>query len=282
MAAPDLSLPVPVAADAALSRPIAALRTMLGLDASTEPDAIHRARTATRRLRSNLRSLGPILDPPDGLRADLKWLAETLGAVRDADVLAARLSGRAGLAPEQIVAGMRVLLGAVEAQRRAENERLRRDLSSVRFGNLIHELDLLAKEGSAAAGTIEAATVMRPRWRALRDAAEASSRDPSDRALHRARIETKRARYAAEVFLPTDDDRCRRFVRRARALQDLLGAQHDAVRACEWLVAVDLDDARAVRTSGWFAADAAAEREALRDAWRRRWRAVDRTKARFW
>ena len=282
MATSELTIPVPVAVDAALTRPIASLRSLLGVEASTEPDAVHRARAATRRLRSNLRALGDVLDPPDSLRGDLSWVAESLGAVRDADVLAERLHADAATAPEPVVAGTRALLGAIDELRTAENDRLRRNVASVRYGNLIHELDVLAKEASAGIGTVEAATVMRPRWRALRDTVDASMRDPSDASLHEVRIETKRARYAAEIFLPAGDERCRRFARRATVMQDLLGAQHDAVRACEWLLAAELGDAWAARAAGWYAAAAAAERDALRDAWRPRWRALDRGKARFW
>ena len=55
--------------------------------------AVHQARVATRRLRSDLKTFGPFLDPV-WLRhttAELKWLGNRLGQVRDADVLAQRL-----------------------------------------------------------------------------------------------------------------------------------------------------------------------------------------------
>jgi CHAD domain-containing protein len=276
------SLPAPIAADAALTRPIEALRSLLGVAASTAPEAVHRARTATRRLRSNLRSLARVLDPPEAVRDDLAWLAESLGAVRDADVLAERLTASGDAAPEPIVAGANMLRHVIAEHRDAENDRLRRTVASVRYGSLIHELDVIAKGGSSAVGVVEARDVMRGRWRALRDAVDAATRTPSDRALHEVRIETKRARYAAEICTETGDDRCVRFIRRATAMQDVLGAQHDAARACEWLVTAQLDDAEAARAAGWFANAAMAERDDLRDAWRARWRRLARDKARFW
>jgi len=57
-----------------------------------DPEAVHSARVATRRLRSDLRTFRPILDAPwsEALRAELRWLGELLGRVRDADVLLAR------------------------------------------------------------------------------------------------------------------------------------------------------------------------------------------------
>src|SRR5205085_6240773 len=59
---------------------------------------VHQARVSTRRLRSDLKTFGPLVDQAwaDGLRADLKGLADALGHVRDADVLGARLEKAAG------------------------------------------------------------------------------------------------------------------------------------------------------------------------------------------
>src|SRR5438067_5163160 len=62
-----------------------------------DPEAIHQARVATRKLRSNLRTFGPLLDVEwlEALRAELGWLAMGLGAVRDREVLLERLRERA-------------------------------------------------------------------------------------------------------------------------------------------------------------------------------------------
>src|SRR5438477_4785399 len=61
-----------------------------------DPEAIHQARVATRKLRSNLRTFGPLLDPEwtEPLRSELGWLAMGLGAVRDREVLLERLRER--------------------------------------------------------------------------------------------------------------------------------------------------------------------------------------------
>ncbi len=55
------------------------------------PDAVHRSRVATRRLRSALRTFAPLFTSVQGLRSELKWHAEELGAPRDAEVLLERL-----------------------------------------------------------------------------------------------------------------------------------------------------------------------------------------------
>ena len=64
-------------------------------------NAIHQARVATRKLRSNLRTFAPLLDVEwtEPLRAELGWLAMGLGAVRDREVLLQRLRDRTGTLP---------------------------------------------------------------------------------------------------------------------------------------------------------------------------------------
>src|SRR5437870_2458512 len=66
-----------------------------------DPEAVHQARVATRKPRSNLRSFGPLLDPgwTEPLRSELGWLAMGLGAVRDREVLLERLRGSASSLP---------------------------------------------------------------------------------------------------------------------------------------------------------------------------------------
>src|SRR5262245_1572010 len=78
----------------------ASLRGALGRMDEADPLAwrgdgkgIHLLRTTTRRLRSELRLLRDMLDPGwrEVLEAELKWLASTLGGVRDIDILTSRL-----------------------------------------------------------------------------------------------------------------------------------------------------------------------------------------------
>src|SRR5579864_3009872 len=66
-----------------------------------DPEAVHQARVATRKLRSHLRTFGPLLDAgwTEPLRAELGWLAMALGAVRDREVLLERLRERAQSLP---------------------------------------------------------------------------------------------------------------------------------------------------------------------------------------
>ena len=80
---------------------VAALR-IAGTDADArrgDPEGIHRLRTTTRRLRSELRSLENVIDRRfrEQLEGELKWLAGCLGAVRDLDILLARFKKAAAV-----------------------------------------------------------------------------------------------------------------------------------------------------------------------------------------
>ena len=67
-----------------------------------DPEDVHKLRVATRRLRSDLHSFGAVLDPPrtESIRSELGWLGGVVGAVRDTDVLSARLATRLAALPE--------------------------------------------------------------------------------------------------------------------------------------------------------------------------------------
>ncbi|MDA0823832.1 MAG: CHAD domain-containing protein, partial [Proteobacteria bacterium] len=60
---------------------------------SADVEMIHRSRVATRRLRSDLRTFGPLLDRrwAEDLRRSLRGPADDLGRIRDADVLEAQI-----------------------------------------------------------------------------------------------------------------------------------------------------------------------------------------------
>src|SRR6476646_10762603 len=67
-----------------------------------DPEALHQARVATRRLRSDLGTLGCFVDESWALhlRAELRWFGAELGQVRDVEVLRERLRRHAGLLPD--------------------------------------------------------------------------------------------------------------------------------------------------------------------------------------
>jgi triphosphatase len=204
-----------------------------------ESEAIHGMRVAVRRFRSALRLLRAPLGRAraERLRAALSPLADALGEVRDLDVFLEQISVcEARGAPSLVELRTRVarereqargaLLSLLESAERAQ---LDLELGLLVFG---HDWcddaspDLLAVPATDAARSLAEQADSRPR-RAARDLATLT---PEER--HRLRLRVKAARYAVELLAPLlRKKRARRYVSRARALQDALGVECDATRA---------------------------------------------------
>ncbi|MER7813451.1 CYTH and CHAD domain-containing protein [Streptomyces sp900116325] len=206
------------------------------------PDAVHRMRTTSRRLRGCLRSYRSVLDREvtDSIRRDLKWLAGELGVERDHEVLRERLTSAVGELPGELVLGpVNARLQAWDAARRAEGRRRTLDaLASPRYLNLLEKLKLLA-EGpplrTKAAGKPEKVLVkaLLKEYDRLAQRMDRALDMPSgperDAAIHNARKVAKRLRYAAEAARPALGKPVRRLGKRVKDVQKVSGSQHDSV-----------------------------------------------------
>jgi CHAD domain-containing protein len=210
----------------------------LGLD----PEDVHQARVATRRLRSDLRTFKPLLVTgwAAPLRDELRWLGGLLGEVRDRDVLLDMVRSPAESLPDgdraTAVRGIRVLV----TERSHARERLLEALRGSRYVALLNRLvdaarePLLLQEAEAPATEV-LAPLARRRWRKVKRELSDLGPVPDDERLHRTRILIKRARYAAEAVSPVAGKSVHRFAKAAADVQDLLGAHQDAVVAETWL-----------------------------------------------
>jgi CHAD domain-containing protein len=225
---------------AALSEHVRSLRThdprvRLGLD-----DAVHQMRVSTRKLRSVLNTFGPVLDEEwtTGLRSELKWLGRTLGAARDAEVLAAGLErALEGLAPSEAAAA-RQLVAAEMARREASSTKtVLKALRSARYLALVDSLVVAVREPALLGAADETCrdtvpAIIEASWQRLdRKAKKASRSKATDHQLHRARIAAKQARYATETAATAFGVTAARLAAQAERVQDVLGEQHDAVVA---------------------------------------------------
>ena len=255
----------------------------------TDPEGVHQARVATRRFRSSLRTFRPVLDQgwTDRLRTRAKWLADRLGAVRDADVLLARLRGRVEQLDQPDAQAAEWLLERLGTERDAARAAL---LAAMREGAYVQLLDDLIAAASGPMvldGGRSAAEALVPRvaktWRRLRDEVRQAGPEPSDAQLHRIRIRAKRCRYAAEAVAPVVGKPAERFAAAAEAIQEILGDQHDAVVAQEWLRTAAVEaTGRGALAAGLLIA---AERERAahaRTEWEAAWGRMDRKKLRAW
>ena len=256
-----------------------------------DPEGVHQARVATRRLRSHLRTYKPMLERDwcDSLRAGLGWLGNELGAVRDLDVLEERFRRHGASVPGDESAGVEKVLDRVRRRREASRGDL---LSAMREPRYLALLDALVDaaanprvldevaEAPAAEGL---GVVMDAPWKHLRARCRSMGSDPDDAALHEARIRAKRVRYAAESLAPVFGKPARRFARRAEALQEVLGAHQDAVVATLWLRHEAMHaPARLAFAAGRLAQIEASVRDEARRDWPGAWERLRRNTPRFW
>jgi CHAD domain-containing protein len=256
------------------------------------PHAVHQARVATRRLRSDLKTFGPFLDPVwlRNTTAELKWLGNRLGQVRDADVLAQRLAE----------SGAEELRHRLADQRRDFSAELAEAIASDRYMSLLgrlhagshnppvyveekkHEKSARAPGPDDHARDALPALVGRP-WKRVRRRVHKAGRTPSDTQLHQIRIASKQLRYAAEAAEPVIGNAADHTARRAKDLQTVLGDHHDAVTAEEWLAGVARDGTGSAGfAAGQLACVTQRQQRQLRGKWRREWAALDTAKSTRW
>lgn len=258
-----------------------------GVRLGDDPEDVHRARVATRRLRSQLRTFRTVLDSEwaNALREDLRWLAAGLGSVRDRQVMAQRVRSRTNALAEEDALTVADLSGELQAESEEARARLVLDMRSDRYIDLIERLVEASRAPALTAEAHQRAEVAIPAlarrdWKQLRKGVAKLPDHPADAELHRIRILAKRVRYAAEAAQPIVGKAATRNAEAAAALQDVLGDHQDSVTAQQWL-------REAGRGPRAFVAGelTALEREtAARDraAWHNVWKKLDRKRLRRW
>jgi CHAD domain-containing protein len=263
-----------------------------GIRLDDDVEAVHQARVACRRLRSDLRTFRTLVDEQwsDALRDELRWLGDVLGAVRDADVMLERLSAHVGELDDADRAGADRLLDVLRGERERALAQLHAALRSPRYDTALDHLvratqrpRLLLRVDDDDDREVLRALARKP-WQQLVNAVEALPKSPNDHALHEIRIRVKRARYAAEAIEPAIGKPARVYAKALVALQDVLGENQDAVVAREWLrrTAAAAGDGELGYAAGLLAARETAALEATRREWRDVWDAVDRKRVRGW
>jgi CHAD domain-containing protein len=258
------------------------------LRADEDPEGVHAARVAVRRLRSDLRTFRSLLEEERTrpLRAELEWLGDAFGPVREADVLGDRLRRRLREAPNELTPA-KVLLEDLESQRIGVFRRLVDAIDSPRYADVVQALIGASTEppirGDGDLPAADAARAMDRPWSALRRRARRLGPSSSDRALHEVRIRAKRVRYGAEALRPVFGKPARRFASAAKKLQGRLGDHQDAVVAVSWLAeaALDSDDPGVAFAAGRLAEQESADRDRARERWPRAWKAL-RDEKTFW
>ncbi|QCX76581.1 CHAD domain protein [Streptomyces sp. YIM 121038] len=212
------------------------------------PDSVHQMRVATRRLRSAFKTYRKILDRnvTDPLGEELKWLAGELGVDRDREVLTERLTAALADVPRTLRLGpvrARLRIWSI-AGRTGSRRKTVAVLDSARYLALLDAVDALLadpplREAAAApAGNALPKAVLKDFDRLAARVDQALALAPGeerDLAMHEARKAAKRARYAGEAAKPALGKPAKRFAKRMKAVQSVLGEHQDSVVAREAL-----------------------------------------------
>ena len=255
-----------------------------GLVGDEDPEDVHQARVALRRLRSDVRTFAALLesDWSARLREETSSLAALLGAVRDADVMGARLRSTAAEIPRQDHEALASLVALLEGERLVARQAL---LEARRHDQFLDLMDALVAAAEAppllAAATNPAAralpALVRRPLRRVRHARKVLLDTAADADLHRLRIEAKRLRYAAEAIAPSAGKRASALAQAAAGLQDVLGEHQDAVVLEGWFRerAVRLPPAVAL-VAGELVARERGRAAVMRECWPAAWRVLVR------
>jgi CHAD domain-containing protein len=262
---------------------------MPGVHLGQDPESLHQARVATRRLRSDLRTFASLLDQGwvGSLRDELRWMGGALGTVRDVDVLTLRLVGTSQHLPTADRYPLRVMTTMLHAEREKRRRALLKAAGEERY------LELLDRMVDAANHPRLLPSADRPSREALLELARAPFEllmqtveelpdKPADPDLHRIRIRAKRVRYAAEAVAPVVGKGAFRFAAAAARLQGTLGELQDSAFAHAWLVRASQHHPAVAFTAGQLAGFELARAEAARTGWPAAWQELSRDKLRTW
>ena len=239
-----------------------------------EPEDTHRARATVRKLRAILRGFRSILDRrwADGLREELRWLADQLGAVRDIDVALNALRSRAKKVARSDAHHVAEALQPLLDARAPARERLVATLDGERYLRLLGDLEnatvspAMAEAATPAAGDV-ARDVLRKTSKRIRKALRRARAGVETNELHHARILARNGRYVAEACEPVGGKRARRLAQRLSRVQDALGAINDAAFIQERLRAT-VEGAGAQLVAGQLIALEGVEGQKARTTWK--------------
>jgi len=206
------------------------------------PEVIHQMRVGLRRLRSLITSFKRVTADARlaAIKAELKWITGELDAARNLDVLL-RGDFRAAVALKEDADGLKGLGLRLRGARRMAYVRAVGAAESERFRRLLLDLliwieagpwtaaDATARERRRPVRKFAADELARRRRRIVKHGAALRDLEPAAR--HGLRIEAKKLRYAADVFVGLFErpKRARTFVAALKELQDALGDLNDIV-----------------------------------------------------
>jgi len=238
---------------------------------------VHRIRVTARRMRTLLLAVRNIVSAEwvEPLLSGLKWLGGVFGRVRDLDVQMDYFKREAQELKARDRRPLKRFLMHLKSEREKAYQMALEEMKSARYVGFISKLQDASERPAVQNPDYTLRDAAARQFRKLRKTVRSLTHSPSDAELHRIRIKTKRARYAAELAQAGNSKAIGRFVKRAGQLQELLGRHQDAVLAERYVEGFLKYQGRrqAAFTAGLLAARAKQRREKVREdfwpAWKR-------------
>jgi CHAD domain-containing protein len=203
---------------------------------SDNPEAIHDMRVASRRLRSAVSVFAPLFARKRRRQSakKLRALTRALGGAREWDVICQMLGvlRDAGHA-EGGQAAIEHVLERVEEDRQLTRVAMHEEITRLDLPRLRKSMSRLLSGASTLMTREELACLA---WEAIAPKLDAAlgtldqlrTRERPDE-MHRARVATKKLRYALELLEPAFRERPPPLLGQMKSLQEILGRHHDAV-----------------------------------------------------
>jgi CHAD domain-containing protein len=251
-----------------------------------ESEAVHQIRVAARRMRTMLLAVRKHVpaDWVEPLISGLKWLSEVFGGARDLDVQMRYFRREAKELKARDRRPLERFLRHLQTERDMIQRTLIDEIKSARYLGFVCKL-LQSAEAPAVVNSDRTLTdIAAGQFRKLRKTVRRLKHSLSDNALHRVRIKTKRARYAAELTRVCGGKAITRFIKSAEKFQDMLGAHQDAVLAERYVrdFLKHQSGKQAAFTAGLLVARAERQRQIVREEFRAKWKRLKKRGKRAW
>ncbi|WP_166177920.1 CYTH and CHAD domain-containing protein [Rubrobacter tropicus] len=212
-----------------------------------DPEALHDMRVATRRMRAAMKVFeGALPERAKWFREELRWVAGSLGDVRDLDVQIGRLEAWKNEADEESSEFLGKILDVMKKRRTEARALMLEVLDSARyerleasFGEMLRrgpgaERELAQGNGHSPEGepvTSAAPALISARYRKWSKAAGRLEESSPTESFHDLRKKGKRLRYALEFVSEVYGKGTEDLIEPLKTLQDDLGDHQDAVVA---------------------------------------------------
>jgi CHAD domain-containing protein len=210
-----------------------------GAISDRDPEFVHQARVATRRMRSALILFHNALPVADVEYFDerLKWLCGLFGEVRDLDVFIINLAGYKDTIASYSKEKRKTLESIVVKQRRIPLKALSEALQSRRYKNFERRMNAFIEEPCIDCPELPTAKPIREiapqaitqKFNGVIEQSKKTLSNPKLNEFHALRIQMKRLRYTFEFLAPPYGSAFDDLIDRTVEIQDCLGELQDTV-----------------------------------------------------